>query len=216
MARAHNFQLSWPGRFIVPVGLAAAALSLIAGEARAGCFVPGKGGTTLAPFLNAPARVPSPAPFKQPGVERAQEPATIVGLWYVEYTATYSTSGPLPIPVVPPGSFPFNQSFKTWHSDGTEWENAFLPPTGGNICMGVWKHTANASVKLHHTGVMWGPDGTMAAIFTEDEIVRVAPDGMTYSGSWDFKIHAPTDVLGTGTVLQEISGTVAATRITVQ
>ncbi|HSQ30660.1 MAG TPA: hypothetical protein VLN49_12470, partial [Gemmatimonadaceae bacterium] len=87
---------------------------------------------------------------------------------------------------------------------------------GGNICMGVWKHTANGSVKLHHTGVMWSPEGTMAAIFTEDEIVRVAPDGMTYGGTWDFKIYAPTDVLGTGTVLQEISGTVAATRITVQ
>lgn len=212
MTRAHRIRLSWPGRLVVPIGLAVAGLSLVASEARAGCFVPGKGGFAPTPLLSAPARVP----LKQQGGEQAQQPATVVGLWYVEYTATYSTSGPLPIPVVPPGSFPFNQSFKTWHSDGTEWENAFLPPAGGNICMGVWQHTANGSVKLHHTGVMWGPDGTMAAIFTEDEIVRVAADGMTYSGSWDFKIHAPTDVLGTGTVLQEISGTVAATRITVQ
>jgi hypothetical protein len=78
--------------------------------------------------------------------------------------------------------------------------------------MGVWWHTANGSVKLHHTGVMWGPDGTIANIFTDDEVVRVAPNGTTYEGSWDFKIYAPTDVLGTGTVLQEISGAVAATR----
>ena len=211
MSRAHKFRLSWPGRLALPVGLAVAGLSFAVGDASAGCFVPGNGNPAARFLLGTPVHA---ALARQAG-EPSREPATIVGLWYVEYTATYATTGPLPVPVVPPGSFPFNQSFKTWHADGTEWENAFLPPTGGNVCMGVWKHTANGSVTLHHTGVMWGPEGTIAGIFTQEETVRVAPDGTTYDGSWDFKIHAPADVLGTGAVLQEISGTVAATRITV-
>lgn len=163
------------------------------------------------------------APFS-PNLEEAQqngpnEPVTIVGLWHVIYTADYSTSGPLPVPVIPPGppsSFQFIQSYKTWHADGTEFENAFLPPMGGNVCFGVWKDLGHGSVKLHHIGLMFDPStGSVANVFTVDEIDTVAPNGKTYQGSFDMKIFEPTDVFGTGTVLQEIKGSTAGTRITV-
>ena len=62
---------------------------------------------------------------------------------------------------------------------------------------------------------MTDPGGRVVAIFYMDEINRVARDGKTYSGVWDMKISGATDVFGTGPVLQEISGTTAATRITV-
>jgi hypothetical protein len=57
--------------------------------------------------------------------EESEERAAIVGLRHVVYTAT-SASGPFP-----PTPFQFLESYKAWHADGTEFENAFLPPAGG-------------------------------------------------------------------------------------
>src|SRR5271154_2250555 len=161
----------------------------------------------------------SPTAVNQPGNEDYGGPASIVGLWHVIYTATYSTSGPLPVPVIPPGppsSFQFTESLKTWHADGTEFENAFLPPTGGNICVGVWKETGENSVKLHHIGLMFDSEGKVSFIFTLDEKDAVASNGETYKGYFTFKLWLGFyNQVGVGTPLQEISGTIAATRINV-
>jgi hypothetical protein len=143
--------------------------------------------------------------------------ASIVGLWHVIYTATETTAGPLPVPVIPPGppsSFQFVETFKTWHSDGTEFENAFLSP--GSICYGVWKDLGDGRVKLHHIGLMFAPDGSISNIFTVDETNTVASNGKTYKGNFALKLWPPFfDLVGVGTPVQEIQGTMAATRITV-
>lgn len=176
--------------------------------AKAGCGMPAKPGAIPAfPLL-------TPIPHSQ-DADGSGAPATIVGLWHVTYTATSTTSGPLPVPMVPPADpFLFAETLKTWHADGTEWEQKIAPPPSG-FCFGVWKHNTHGTVKLHHIGAILAPDGSVMNIFYEDEINRVAPDGKTYSGSFDFKVYDPTDVMGTGTVLQEIKGTIAAERITV-
>jgi hypothetical protein len=86
-----------------------------------------------------------------------------------------------------------------------------LPPIGGNICFGVWKSVNHLSVKLHHVGVMFNPaDGSIAATLTQDENNTVASDGKTYSGTFDFKVFDPR-----GNLLQEVKGTLSATRVTV-
>lgn len=208
MNRTRAFRLLHGGRSTALVGLAMLGFLFTASAAKAGCGAPLKVGAA------------SPIPFAvahggHGAADDSGQPASIVGLWHVVYTATYSTAGPLPVPLVPPGSFPFIQSYKTWHRDGTEFENAFLPPTGGNVCFGVWKQLENGNVKLHHIGLMFGSDGSVANVFTVDEIDRVTANGKTYSGIFDFKIFDPTDVLGTGTPLQELKGTTAGTRITV-
>lgn len=211
MTRAHTFRPSWRGRLVLPISLALAGVSLFTGEARAagaGCFAPGKVGSARAPRASATARLP----FKRLDSGLAQEPATIVGLWYVEYTATSTSPGPLPLPDVP---FLFAQTYKTWHADGTEWENKIAPPETG-YCFGVWKHAAGGSVKLHHVGVIPASDGSIVVIFILDEIDRVSPDGRTYTGTWEFKVHGPADFLGTGPVLQTIAGTVVAARFAVE
>jgi hypothetical protein len=214
MNRKTSFRPSWNRRLAVPAGLAAIALVFSASQARAGCFDMAR--TKLAPaaFLTTGAMPPSIGWTDG----RGGEPATIVGLWHDIYTATYSTAGPLPVPVIPPGppdSFQFAETMKTWHADGTEWEEKIQPaPTG--FCFGVWKHTANGSIKLHHFGTLTDPTGSVAFIFYMDEINRVAPDGRTYTGVWDFRLYAATDVLGTGPVLQELKGRVSGTRITVE
>jgi len=215
MTSVQTVRLSWSGRLAVLIGLAAIASLGSAGEATAaGCVVPAKTGSVPTAFLSAQATVP---PIQQ-GNGNSGNPAIIVGMWHVIYTATYSTAGPIPVPVIPPGppdSFEFAETMKTWHADGTEWEEKIEPAPVG-FCFGVWTQTALGRVKLHHFGAVTAPDGTVVAIFYQDEINRVAPDGSSYSGTWDFKLYGPTDVLGTGPVLQEIKGTTAATRITVR
>lgn len=121
---------------------------------------------------------------------------SIVGLWQTSYTA---------------GGQPFGNSFKQWHSDGTEFENVDHNPTIGNICFGVWKQIGERTVRLHHLGWLFGTDGSPEGTFTIDEIDVLAPNGMTYTGSFVFKTFNPD---GTFTGV-EVSGTIAASRITV-
>lgn len=139
---------------------------------------------------------------------------SIVGLWHLNYTGTYDENFPPGAPATAP--FPFLESFKTWHADGTEFENAFLPPSSGNICFGVWKDLGHGTVKLHHVGLMFDPaSGGVSNVFTIDEIDTVAADGKTYKGTFDFKLFGPTDVYGQGSPISEVKGTTAGTRITV-
>jgi hypothetical protein len=121
----------------------------------------------------------------------------IVGLWHVVYTAGGST---------------FNESLDQWHSDGTEFENAYLAPAQGNICFGVWKSTGSHSVRLHHIGWTFDPtsSGTANGTFTVDETITVSKDCNSYTGTFTFKTFDLKDNPGA-----EVTGTIAATRITV-
>jgi hypothetical protein len=192
------------GRLSAVAVLVAMGLLFGAAAARAGCANPYKAGA-------APA-----IPFASPHADGEwNEHATIVGLWHVNYTGTYDDNFP-PGGPYPPTPFPFLESFKTWHADGTEFENAFLPPAGGNICFGVWKDLGDGKVKLHHIGLMFNTDGSVSSIFTVDETDTVASDGKTYKGMFDFKLWPPSyAAVDTGSPIAEVKGTTAATRVTV-
>ena len=166
--------------------------------ARAACGILGT------PHIKAAIKLPAgmradldfPSPYGDP---------TIVGLWHVAYTTS--------------GGSPFNDTLDTWHADGTEFENAFLPPAAGDICMGVWKQTGARSVKLHHVGWMFNPatpTATATNTFTLDEENTVAPDGKSYSGKFTFKewnLDGTPTLAGGSPIV--VTGTIAATRITV-
>jgi hypothetical protein len=63
---------------------------------------------------------------------------------------------------------------------------------------------------------MFNSDGSLLAIFTDDETVTVASDGKTYKGMFDFKLWPPSyDAVGVGKPIAEVKGTTAATRVTV-
>jgi hypothetical protein len=175
--------------------LAVLCLALVPTSARAACGSFGG--------LNAknPVRLPLLA-AAQGKHQSESEPAnhSIVGLWHVIYTAGGST---------------FNDTFDTWHSDGTEFESAYLAPGGGNVCAGVWEQTGFQSVTLHHVGWLFNPSdptATAANSFTLDEAVAVSPDGKTYTGAFTFKVWN-LDGTFAGT---EVKGTISATRITVE
>ena len=210
MNRMNIFQVLRRGRFCALVALAGLGLLFGAsGVMAAGCSVPYQTRAALSVSFVSPHGDES---LNYQEGDESNEQAAIVGLWHLIYTATY-TSGP-PFPPTPP-SFQFLESFKTWHSDGTEFENAFLPPTGGNICFGVWKNLGHGTVKLHHIGLMFGLDGSVSNTFTVDEIDTVAPNGKTYKGNFDFKLWPPSfDAVGVGSPLAEVKGTTAGTRIT--
>jgi hypothetical protein len=206
-----------PLRRFATLVVTAVALLLSASAASAGCGLPTKAmADPPIPFVG-PKAAESP---NHQGDQDWREGARIVGLWHVVYTAN---SVPIPYDQ-PPFNFtaPFTvlESYKTWHADGTEFENAFLSPEGGNICFGVWKDLGDGKVKLHHIGLMFPTPANMmppfqSNVFTFDETDTVAADGKTYTGHFDFKLFGPTDVYGTGTPLGEIKGEMVGTRITV-
>ena len=195
--------------------LALVSLSFAAAGAKAGCAVPL---TTVKLPAAAPAGQPpfvAPTPAAQTNDDWDDfDPHPIVGLWHLIYTADSVTGAPGIFPPTPP-NFAFLESYKTWHRDRTEFENAFLDPKGGNICFGVWKQTGERSVQLHHIGLMFNTDGSVKAVFTTDETNTVSYDGKSYSGKFTFRLFPPADVYGTGPAIVTVTGTTAGTRITV-
>ena len=174
--------------------LAVLCLLILPTGAKAACGSFGAHGLT--PVIKLPmtahAEVGFPSPYEE-GIP------TIVGLWHVIYTA---------------GGATFNDTFDTWHSDGTEFESAYLAPAAGDVCVGVWKSTGFRSVKVHHIGWIFNPATPTASAsnyFTLDEEVTVAQDNKSYSGKFTFKIW---NLDGSATPVEE-TGTIAATRITV-
>ena len=148
-----------------------------------------------------PAATGSPVAIKLPFLAQAnsggQKPSSsdsIVGLWYVNYTA---------------GGQPFYDAYDLWHGDHTEFENADLSPIEGNICMGAWKKVGARTVQLNHVGFSFDNNGNPNGTFTLAETNTVSKDGATYQGTFDYKLFDSN-----GTLLQEVTGTVAATRIT--
>ena len=178
--------------------------------------------STATPPAAAPATAKSlPAAPKSADDSDPFQPRPIVGLWHVIDTADLVTGTPGIVPPAPP-SYPFLESYKMWHRDGIEFEQAFKDPKGGNYCFGVWEPTGDRTVKLHHLGVMFNytptdpdTDGTVKGIFTQDETDEVAADGQSYKGTFTFKVFPPTDVFGTGPAIVTVTGTIAATRINV-
>jgi hypothetical protein len=221
MNRMSIFQVPRSRRFYALATLVGFSVLICTSGAKAGgCAVPGKlGAAHSSPFV-------SPHGNDYQDDESSNGPASIVGLWHLLYTGNTDDNFPPggPYPQTP---FPFLESFKTWHVDGTEFENAFLPPTGGNICFGVWKDLGHGEVKLHHIGVMFGGPGAtppedVSNIFTVDETDKVAPDGKTYSGYFDFKLYAPSDCANsasgyvcTGKPISEVTGSTYGVRIAV-
>jgi hypothetical protein len=174
--------------------LAVLCLFIVPTAAKAACGSFGAPGLKLSVKLPAIAH----ADFDFPSPYEVNP--TVVGLWHVIYTNGADQSL-------------FNDTFDTWHGDGTEFESAFLAPAGGDVCVGVWKETGFRSVTLHHVGWLFNPStptATATNSFTLDEEVTVGKNGMSYSGKFTFKIWnldgTPTPVV--------VTGTMAATRIT--
>lgn len=169
----------------VLIALAILSLTFLTTAANASCFDHARG---------ASPAIPGGLLAKLTASSRTAH-GTIVGLWDVTYTTSDNE--------------PFQESYDIWHSDGTELESANVNPIVGNVCMGVWKKVGS-EIHLHHVG--WGFDiaGNLVGAFTVDDVIVLGTHGNSYSGNFDFKQYDTN-----GNLLQEVTGTVSATRIDV-
>ena len=185
-----------PLRFLYSTGFALVALlgflAASSGAAHASCIDPRMG--ALAGKLPTLPMIGHAMAFNPNNDDNS-----IVGLWYVRYSLTNGVA--------------FLSSLDEWHSDGTEFENAILPPASGNICFGAWRKVGPRTVKLHHIGWQFAPDGTFAGYFTLDEINTVSQDGATYSGSFIFQVYQPNGI-PVPDPKAHAEGTMLGTRIT--
>jgi len=98
-----------------------------------------------------------------------------------------------------------------WHSDGTENDNADRSPIMGNSCVGSWVSTGARTVHRYHLGWTFDANSNPSGMFVLTEDDKLARDGNSYKGAFDQKFY---DV--NGNLVNEINGTVAATRVTAE
>lgn len=162
--------------------LSVAAVALTAGtiSAQAACGVP----TGKSPHIRLSA-------IGKPAKSHAD---SIVGVWQVSLIV---------------GGQTVLQTMKSWHSDGTEYDNADLPPTAGNVCQGVWVSTGPRRVHNRHIGWTFDASSNPSGYFIEVEDDKVARDGNSYSGPFDQKFYDAG-----GNLVNELQGTISAIRVT--
>jgi hypothetical protein len=114
-----------PSQFLVAALLSGAMLAVASVDASANCFTNQPLARIAAPRLQAQ---------KSAAVQASDNGSAshqIVGMWLSEF---HLTGGQL-----------WDQGFELFHADGTELnvDNA-VPPSLGNVCVGVWKSTVPA------------------------------------------------------------------------
>jgi hypothetical protein len=126
------------------------------------------------------------------------EYSDIVGLWFTVFET------PLGL---------WNKGFQQYHAGKTELSvDSSVPPVLGNVCIGVWKATGPRTFKLRHVTWNWNPDGSPAGTFLLLTTVRLAPNGRSYTGTFE------SDSFDTDNKVipdYHAEGTVRGTRITV-
>ncbi|HUK01525.1 MAG TPA: hypothetical protein VLW26_04530 [Steroidobacteraceae bacterium] len=166
-----------------------------------------------------------PGGFLTPGAPFTT--AAISGMWRFTFTSDGLNQGP-------PSGVLVDSGFVTWHDDGTELMNSGRAPATGSLCMGVWKQTGFLSYKVNHWALSWVPGypptpaGSVDQLFEYagpaniQQSIQLSRDGNSYTGHFTLTAYYPApptaagqDVTKTAGVAAVITGTVSATRITV-
>jgi hypothetical protein len=179
--------------------LAAITLSgALASEARAGCFPNGfSGGLTGAQL---PFDESSTGPAAAESATGASA-SSIVGLWRVAFLAG---DGP---------AVAF-EGFQQWHAGGTEvMVDNGVPPSLGNVCVGVWKQTGPRSFRLRHVTFNWDQNGQSTGTFQVVIRIRLDRSGRTFTGSY---VSDSFDLQGNPIPELHAEGRLRAARITVE
>ena len=210
-----------PSRVLSVAFLSVAVMGASAIEARATCLAPGARAQRLEGASKGSAMTSSATPARQrtaPALAAAPQGADssgggpIVGLWQVVMTAFPGT----------PGQFVIDVGFQQFHSDGTELMiSAGVPPTIGNVCIGVWEREAGGVVRLRHVTWNWAGNEVLGDVptgyFLLQVTLRTDSQGTAYAGTWtaaSFDLGAGP--LGSGGPAQpgsEFEGTLQAVKI---
>jgi hypothetical protein len=192
---------AWMGKSGMVTLVAAAAWMAPAGEAAAACVSRDAG-----PRVS----VSAPKEFVQTGKLAAgpgaavngsiESHGSIVGFWSVTFLL---------------GSGPdvYDQGFQQWHSDNTELmvDNA-VPPSFGNVCVGVWKRVGARTYRLKHMTFNWDDQGLPAGTFVLRMAVTLDRRGNVYEGTY---VADSFDLSGALIPELHAEGNVTGQRITV-
>ena len=127
--------------------------------------------------------------------DRDDREPSIVGLWKINFLADGQV---------------IDQGFDAWHGDGTETLNDSVPPSTGNVCLGVWEKTASRTYKLKHLSWNYDAAGNAVGITIIRELIRLDRNGNAYNGTLVFQVYDLADHL-----LFQGNGEVTGRRITV-
>ena len=207
-----------PSRSLSVALFAVAALAASAIDAAATCMAPPSSklsaATGAAKFLR-PGTAPALAAAAQSA--NSNGGGSIVGLWQEVFTALPGPNNP--------EAFIFDFGFQQFHTDGTELNSSGgVPPTIGNICIGVWERGAGGVIKLRHVGWNFAGNEVLGDLptgyFYLEVTLRTNSQGTAYSGTWTAASYdLGAGPLGSGGPPQpgtEFSGTIQAARISVQ
>jgi hypothetical protein len=173
-----------------------AVFALLASEARAACSLDDT--RMLLQASRLPLEGARPAALA--GAASATGHGSIVGLWQTSF-------------LVGNGPEVAYQGFQQWHVGGTEvMVDNGVPPSLGNVCVGVWKHAGRRTYKLRHTTFNWDAEGNRAGTFVMLMTVTLDRRGHAFTGTYvadSFDLN--------GTVIPELhaEGAVRSERITV-
>jgi len=214
-----------PSRMVSVAFLSVAVFAAGAIEARAACYAPTASKLSAATASRFSA-LTGAATLARPGTALVLAPAAaaqgggssgggpIVGQWQVLMTAFPGTSN----------EFMFDFAFQQFHSDGTEnMLSGGVPPSIGNVCVGVWERGAGGVIRTRHT--TWNFVGNEVfgdlptGYFVLDVTLRTNSQGTAYEGTWKAASYdLGAGPLGSGGPPQpnsEFEGTLQAVRISV-
>lgn len=139
----------------------------------------------------------------------------IVGLWKFEMLTKSTPANTNPMP---DGTL-FDFGTSAWHSDGTELMNSGArDPKDGNFCQGAWRQVGPLTFELLHYPLAWA-NGAYTGPVVLRARVTVDRSGEHYTGVFSGTAYLASPTAGhefdETTPLGTITGTIAATRITV-
>ena len=173
--------------------VAGAMLTVAAADAGASCF------TTTPQLRIAPPKLQALQKAAAQASDGPKDAKDIVGMWFSEFRLT--------------GGGLWDQGFELFHADGTELSvDNGLPPSLGNVCIGVWKGAGHRTIKLRHMTWNWNPDGTPAGTFLLLVTATLSKDGNVYEGTF---VSDSYDTAGVVIPILHAEGTVRGTRIEV-
>jgi hypothetical protein len=157
----------------------------------------GSCGDSLSAIAAAAASVHSQSRPIQPNSASAGNNVgkSMVGLWQIQFTI---------------GDQTIQEAYQLWNAGGTEVHNPNVDPRGGNVCLGVWKHTSHGAFRLAHRVWSYDTNGNFLGTIHLSETVTVGQDGNTHSGSFTSDFYDPS-----GNFVNEVTGNVTGERISV-
>lgn len=101
---------------------------------------------------------------------RKREAEPLVGLWkvsFVDSSQNYS-----------------DNSYITYHSDFTEFQNSERVPSTGAVCQGVWERTGRSTYRVNHYALGYADNMNLTNVIRIREYITMEDSGTRFSGTF--------------------------------